>query len=326
MACLHPLVIRNRRYVRQPDDYMVSQLLLHPEDVARQRILVPCGRCSECLRAERNAWYVRLNREIAYQRRIGGSVWFVTLTVAPRFYKECLDSPSSYIRRFFETIRHRYGKSIKHAFFQEIAPKKGRLHFHGLLFGSYLSYRDLHDLNLEFGWMWISPATTRSARYVVKYVCKDLGKADPSGQLLDSKYRRKFVSSHVGDYLGSFPPKSDTVSTWSFRDNRCGRVFKYAIPRYYNKYITPEALRRIEVRNGLLCCDGNRDDFASRVCMEAFEEVTGRSAVDFINSGFYAQFKRSRELLQSFYEFNKTHDALKTLYYYGIDSVHQSFG
>ena len=65
--CTSPLWIRNRRYYKPGITFeeIAVQLAEHPGDLARQRLLVPCGKCEECLRDERNAWYVRLERELA---------------------------------------------------------------------------------------------------------------------------------------------------------------------------------------------------------------------------------------------------------------------
>ena len=65
--CTAPLWIRNRRYYKRDITFeeIAVQLAEHPGDLARQRLLVPCGKCEECLRDERNAWYVRLERELA---------------------------------------------------------------------------------------------------------------------------------------------------------------------------------------------------------------------------------------------------------------------
>lgn len=275
MACLHPIAIWNRRYRYQPDDYVASQIMLHPEDVVRQRLLVPCGHCPECLRAERNDWYLRLNREFAYQRSVGGSSWFFTLTIAPSNYGKALDNPSGYIRSFFEAVRHRFNLSIKHAIFQEFSPSRGRLHFHGALFGCGLRYSDLHFIARDFGFIYLRPLNTRTLRYVVKYIVKDIDVCAHDGRLLDRKYRRKFVSPRVGHFIGDFPAPSFACRKWSFRDARSGISYSYRIPRYYDYAISEEERRKRSTFNAFLVSQGVGDDFASRVVLEALQEAFG---------------------------------------------------
>lgn len=86
--CTSPLWIRNRRYYKRDITFeeIAVQLAEHPGDLARQRLLVPCGKCEECLRDERNAWYVRLERELARCRDERRQAVFVTITISPKIY------------------------------------------------------------------------------------------------------------------------------------------------------------------------------------------------------------------------------------------------
>ena len=60
-------------------------LMNRPWDYFTQRIMVPCGRCEECLRQQRNDWYVRLERETKYQKSLHRNSVFVTITIAPAY-------------------------------------------------------------------------------------------------------------------------------------------------------------------------------------------------------------------------------------------------
>lgn len=256
MACLHPIWIRNRRYYDKKDNIAIypldlykSSIALRPWDISRQYLLVPCGKCEECLRKARNDWYVRLERELAYGRKIKSQSIFLTITISPKYYEEAFNNPSLFIRRFNERIRHCFGRSIKHAYFQEFGkhPETGsfpRLHFHGFLFHTGLRYNQIRSAIGDLGFLWMAPASHKRARYVVKYVVKELDVYSPTGELLhgyDSKrFRRKFVSAHVGDYLGNQPAPSSSTSSWSYSDLRTGVTYNYSIPRYYNKYLKPK--------------------------------------------------------------------------------------
>lgn len=268
MACEHPIWIRNRRYYdkKRPrvglsvDDDHKSALALRPWDVARQWVMVPCGHCEDCLRRQRNDWFVRLERELARCKAESRQAIFITITIAPKYYNEALLDPTRFIRRWNERIRHRIGHSFKHAFFQEFGthPETGsdpRLHFHGFLFGTDVLYNVIRSAVSDLGFVWLTKANTKRARYCVKYVTKQI-KFDPvevagktvnvngneiplSALLRHRRYTRKFISAGVGDYLGIKPRPSDRTRIWSYSDGFFSRrTFNYAIPRYYDRYLT----------------------------------------------------------------------------------------
>lgn len=127
MACSSPIWIRNRRYFdkknpcRDGSDVAKSALALRPWDIARQWLMVPCGKCEDCVRRQRNDWFVRLERELSYCKANSQQAIFITITIAPKYYNEALLDPSRFIRRFNERLRHKLGHSFKHAFFKSSA-------------------------------------------------------------------------------------------------------------------------------------------------------------------------------------------------------------
>lgn len=263
MACSHPIWIRNRRYFRRDvpfreiSDYAKSSLALAPWDIARQWLMVPCGKCEDCLRRLRNDWFVRLERELTRCKHEHHQAIFITITIAPKYYDRALSDPSWFVRKWLERVRHKIGHSYKHAFFQEFGshPETGlepRLHFHGFLFGLDVLYSELREAVGDLGFVWLAKANPRRARYCVKYVVKQIGcppeVADKtvtyngkscklSTLLQHRRYTRKFVSSGVGDYLGNRPAPSASVSSWTYLDIKSGVNFNYSIPRYYNRYL-----------------------------------------------------------------------------------------
>lgn len=271
MACLSPIWIRNRRYFdkknpcRNGSDVAKSALALRPWDVARQWLMIPCGKCEDCLRRQRNDWFVRLERELARCKVESQQAIFITITIAPKYYKEALLDPARFIRRWNERVRHKIGHSFKHAFFQEFGthPEIGsepRLHFHGFLFGANVLYNEIRSAVSDLGYVWLSKATLKRARYCVKYVVKQIvfdadavrdryitvdGKLQSLSSLLEHKrYTRKFVSAGVGDFLGYMPRPSARTSAWSYFSSSRNVVYNYAIPRYYDRYLKPEDERR----------------------------------------------------------------------------------
>lgn len=271
MACQNPIWIRNRRYynpklpsTRLFRDDIKSSLSIAPWDVSRQRLLVPCGKCPDCVRRLRNDWFVRLEREFSRCRAEKQQAIFITITIAPRHYDKALVDPSSFIRKWNERVRHVFGHSYKHAFFQEfgIHPETGsdpRLHFHGIIFDFDRSYNDLRRAVKDLGFIWVAACTLKRIRYVVKYVTKQIdfkpqdvkdiyitlhGKPAPLASVLQqSIYTRKFVSPRVGDYLGRRRAPSRSVNSWSYMDFASGTVYNYSIPRYYDRYMSDEEKR-----------------------------------------------------------------------------------
>lgn len=271
MPCSSPIWIRNRRYFdkknpcRDGSDVAKSALALRPWDIARQWLMVPCGKCEDCLRRQRNDWFVRLERELACCKANSRQAIFITITIAPKYYDKALLDPSWFIRRFNERLRHKLGHSFKHAFFQEFGthPEIGnepRLHFHGFLFGTNVLYNTIRSAVRELGFVWLGKATHKRARYCVKYVTKQIqfnpeeisdkyvtvdGKLTPLSRLLQHRrYTRKFVSAGVGDFLGYMPRPSARTSSWSYFDFKKGINYNYSIPRYYDRYLKSEDERR----------------------------------------------------------------------------------
>jgi len=266
MACSNPIWIRNRRYFQKDSffseysDYAKSSLALAPWDIGRQWLMVPCGKCEDCLRRLRNDWFIRLERELARCKAESRQAIFITITIAPKYYEEALRDPARFIRKWNERVRHQLGHSFKHAFFQEFGthPEVGsdpRLHFHGFLFGTDVLYNEIRKAVGDLGFVWLAKGTHKRARYVVKYVTKQIafdpvriadqnitidGKTIPLARLLEHKrYTRKFISAGVGDYLGIHRAPSASVSSWDYTDFKTGTTYSYAIPRYYNRYLQP---------------------------------------------------------------------------------------
>lgn len=271
MPCSSPIWIRNRRYFdkknpcRNGSDVAKSALALRPWDIARQWLMVPCGKCEDCLRRQRNDWFVRLERELACCKANSQQAIFITITIAPKYYDKALLDPSWFIRRFNERLRHKLGHSFKHAFFQEFGthPEMGnepRLHFHGFLFGTNVLYNTIRSAVRDLGFLWLAKATQKRARYCVKYVTKQIqfnpeeisdkyvtidGKLTPLSCLLQHRrYTRKFVSAGVGDFLGYMPRPSARTSSWSYFDFKKRINYNYSIPRYYDRYLKSEDERR----------------------------------------------------------------------------------
>lgn len=286
--CTSPIWIKNRRYFNS--EHALQNYQERSWDRHRLYLCVPCGRCEECLKRSRADWYVRLDRELAYQRFIGGSSIYITITIKPEKYESAKEDLASFVRSIFEHIRRQTGQSIKHALFPECSGSHARLHLHGFLFGTTLSYRELHRLFSNFGFVWLAQPTARRARYVVKYITKDItaakGFATASPESA-KRLRRKYISSGVGNYLGMFAKPDVFVRHWSYLDRKTNISYKYCIPRYYDKF---KGVRELTIQDALssyVSAHVQSDHAAIVLTEEHLREVAGseflrrhRSAID----------------------------------------------
>ena len=321
--CLAPIWIRNRAYSSRTIGLTDRKVLLmnRPWDYFTQRLMVPCGRCEECLRQQRNDWYVRLERETKYQKSLHHNSVFVTITIAPEYYDSALLNPSSFIRLWFERIRRRFGRSIKHAVFQEFGmhPDQGgepRLHFHGVLWDVTCSYNALREAVKDLGFVWIASITDKRLRYVVKYVGKSVYMDERSAGfakslpitvgklktnlydfLQNSRYHRKFVSPGVGDYLGDFKAPGVSSGLWSYTDYKTGVVYRYRIPRYYDKYLSQDALFFRKISTAWTYASAFGGSLALGFLREVAERVLRPSDFSRIVKGGFSRLVKLREFL-----------------------------
>lgn len=167
----------------------------------KHSILVPCGKCDECLKAYQNQWYVRMLEEL---KKMGKST-FVTLTydeanVPFYIYDDIEDLPSEFVdaanqvgikkrtvckkdvQDWLKRCRLQYErkKMKKMTFFMtaEYGPKTQRPHYHGILFGVPLEDAQeffLKDWHEHFGFTYereIAPDNSKDSRCAVRYTAK----------------------------------------------------------------------------------------------------------------------------------------------------------
>ena len=196
---------------------------------------VPCGKCHECRRSRGSGWRTRLIHEIDLGTH--KNAYFVTFTIAPKYYDEFVKTPEKYVRRFLENYRKRVGKSLRHWFVTELGENTARLHLHGIVFDCRVSVDELQRL-WRYGFSYIGWCDGRTASYVVKYVTKE----NPH---CPDYCPRVFASPGLGlEYTLS--PESHRFHaenrdskgygfTWYCVNRQRG--FKMAMPRYYRERI-----------------------------------------------------------------------------------------
>nr|UCS96066.1 MAG: replication initiation protein [Microviridae sp.] len=208
-------------------------------------LLVPCGKCPECRSRKGASWRVRLIKECELGNH--RHIVFCTLTFDESSISKVERDPGTVIREFCESYREycrkkfpkrRKRASLRHWFVIEYGEKKGRIHFHGLIFDPLLSFKELESL-WKFGFSDFSTLkSTAGATYVTKYITKS--------QSHIGKYSgRVFVSPGFGAcYL---TPESHRLHRSSLRNSGLIFVnnFKYCLPRYFRNKIFTDDERKV---------------------------------------------------------------------------------
>lgn len=139
-------------------------------------IIVPCGKCVECIERRISQWQFRLKQE----EKISTSAYFVTLTYNDENLVYGSDAPTLVkkdLQDFFKRLRYyeKNNKNIKYYAVGEYGTKTKRPHYHAIVF----NIRD--PLNIERAWtkgFTYSPVLSGSSgtRYVLKYISKQTRK------------------------------------------------------------------------------------------------------------------------------------------------------
>lgn len=101
-------------------------------ELTPEYIYAPCRKCPPCLKKRSNEWNGRLIREVEYWFRQNKKVLFCTLS-----YKNVRGARKHYkkdLALFFDRMRSKYRRSIRHWCIPELGEKNGRFHIHALLF------------------------------------------------------------------------------------------------------------------------------------------------------------------------------------------------
>lgn len=203
-----------------------------------------CGRCVGCLLRRAADWSTRCTHELRYHTRSA----FLTLTYATKNLPPDRSLRPKDLTNFWKLLRHETSSPIKYFACGEYGDRRGRPHYHAILFGHdfdndkqqipnnkgavYPLYRSQKlDSIWKHGTATIGTVTEESADYVARYTLKKsfgLKKTSPSKQTepfcrmskgLGQRYYDEFKTDmYPSDYL-----VKETTRT------------KQTIPRYYDK-------------------------------------------------------------------------------------------
>lgn len=141
---------------------------------------VPCGYCGNCIANHANAWTFRLTIE----EKISQSAHFITLTYDEEILKQnhhLHEYPSldkSHCQNFLKRLRkyqsreHPEMDKIKYYLVGEYGEKKGRPHYHAIMFNLHIKTISILDKIWQGGKVHVGQVTRQSINYVTYYVFK----------------------------------------------------------------------------------------------------------------------------------------------------------
>ena len=145
-------------------------------------IEVPCGKCINCAKRRFFGYRMRLIYEL---QRYPNSL-FVTLTFDNESLIHFVDDYNRSILLFLDRIRKAFGKQVRHWFVAEYGEKKGRIHYHGILFNCQMTNEELAKY-WKYGHTFVGYANEITAKYIVKYLTKNDTKGSTPPRIISSK-------------------------------------------------------------------------------------------------------------------------------------------
>ena len=158
---------------------------------------VPCGQCSGCRKTKARQWAVRM----VHEAQMHEDNCFITLTFNDMVLND-RDQSSINVKDFqlfMKKLRNSTFKKIRYYHCGEYGKKRGRPHYHAILFGYDFPDRTLFSVDKSgnklfvsaklqslwpYGWSSIGDVTFASAQYVAKYCTKII-----TGDLAEDHYK-----------------------------------------------------------------------------------------------------------------------------------------
>jgi hypothetical protein len=238
---------------------------------SKSYVLLPCGKCMNCLENRRREWAFRMSQEL---RDCVGSC-FVTLT----YSEENLEGFSLKIRDvqlFMKKFRKMFKQKIKYYAVGEYGSKSFRPHYHFIGFNTGL---DLNEVNLKVLKAWnkgivhVGDVSPGSILYVAKYLIQN----DVNFDGLDIQKPFSLMSKNLGF---GYIKKMENWHNESLERNFVtvdGGV-KLPMPRYYKSRIYSKiTLETLKLKN-----DNYRKVMESQMGEESLPLSHKRDAIEAI--------------------------------------------
>lgn len=208
-------------------------------------LLLPCGKCIECIQSKSIEWAQRVKHELSLHEEN----CFITLTYNDENLKSSLvvyEDFQNFIRRLKREFKQ---KKIRYIMSAEYGDNYKRPHFHAIIFGISFTNLKYHSTTksgskiytskqLEklwtYGFSSIGEANERTAYYIASYCLKDTEHSitDDSGEIISQKnFLRVSKNPAIGlEYLRkNYKQITDTFFHTGEK-----------IPRYYQKKLSEE--------------------------------------------------------------------------------------
>lgn len=250
MTCYHPLTLYKVNYSTLATKKQPLRGLLHGGDPTKP-VQVPCSKCWGCRLERARQWSIRCMHE----KQMHDESCFITLTYNDEHVTHGGQSLTLYprdLQLFLKRLRKKYGQKIKFFACGEYGEKKGRPHYHALIFG--LDFKDripiptrgenplytspsLQQLwsanNMAIGDVSIGDVTFESASYVARYIMKKkLGKTAGHYKRVGIEPEFTRMSRRPGIGAGWYDKYKSDVYPQGYCVIRGG--IKSPPPKYYN--------------------------------------------------------------------------------------------
>lgn len=164
MACSYPITIRDK---------------LRGTDITPKMILVPCGKCINCIQRKRAEWSFRLLQEL----KISQKSTFLTLTYNENSIPKNNKLEKKILQNYFKRVRVTE-RDLKYYAVGEYGTKTLRPHYHAIVFGCDNNtlvdqWHNTESSNKDvLGFVTCDTVTEASIHYVTGYVISKYGKID----------------------------------------------------------------------------------------------------------------------------------------------------
>ena len=128
-------------------------------DTKPDGILVPCGKCLNCLMNKRNDWAFRLMQEYRHSK----SGLFITLTYHSKYVPD-QGVDKEHFQKFMKRLRHTTSQRLRYYGVGEYGTVTGRPHYHIILFNYDQGLEGLSHLGPTLGLRLKQYLPTRYAR------------------------------------------------------------------------------------------------------------------------------------------------------------------
>lgn len=258
MACSYPITIRDK---------------LRGTDINPVRILVPCGKCINCIQRKRAEWSFRILQEL----KISSKSTFLTLTYNEESIPKNNQLEKKILQDYFKRVRITE-PDLKYYAVGEYGTQTLRPHYHAIVFGCdnntlINQWHNTKSTNKDaLGFVTCDTVTEASIHYVTGYIVSKYGKIDEkTGKALNTwsdKDIAPFALMSKG--LGKIYLKHNThfhKSNFTTETIKEGGQ-KQLIPRYYRDKIFSDTEKKILFKE-------LQKKFSQKLTADNFDSVTG---------------------------------------------------